>query len=395
MLIGVDATCWSNGRGYGRHARALLRALVDLDAHNQYTFFFDADPAGVAPGLPASVRLHWVRSSVPAVLAAAAQGRRSLRDMWRMSWAISRADLDVVLFPTIYSYVPVWGRARKVVMIHDVIAEKFPHLTVPSRRARLAWRAKVALGIRQADAIATVSAYSRGHILEHFGLAPERVSVVGEASDAIFRTLDHPSLTPRLLDAGIHPEGRSILYVGGFGPHKNLPTLLAAFAELASQPGFSDVQLILVGEHTSEVFYTHVDAIRQRVAELGLTDRTVFTGYLTDEELVVLLNLSTVLVLPSWMEGFGLPAIEAAACGCPSIATTASPLPELLGAGGLYVDPGQPPQLRKALTRVLTEPKLRHTMRQAGLAAAQRLTWTAAARQMHDVLAGVAAYGAA
>src|SRR5579859_3240099 len=256
MLIGVDATCWSNGRGYGRHARALLRALVDLDAHNQYTFFFDADPAGVAPGLPASVRLHWVRSSVPAVLAAAAQGRRSLRDMWRMSWAISRADLDVVLFPTIYSYVPVWGRARKVVMIHDVIAEKFPHLTVPSRRARLAWRAKVALGIRQADAIATVSAYSRGHILEHFGLAPERVSVVGEASDAIFRTLDHPSLTPRLLDAGIHPEGRSILYVGGFGPHKNLPTLLAAFAELASQPGFSDVQLILVGEHTSEVFYT-------------------------------------------------------------------------------------------------------------------------------------------
>jgi glycosyltransferase involved in cell wall biosynthesis len=95
-----------------------------------------------------------------------------------------------------------------------------------------------------------------------------------------------------------------------------------------------------------------------------------------------LLNLSTVLVLPSFMEGFGLPAIEAAACGCPLVATTASPLPSLLGDGGLFIDPSQPEELEVALTQVLESESLRSQMRDAGLAAARQLTWESAAQQM-------------
>jgi glycosyltransferase involved in cell wall biosynthesis len=280
-------------------------------------------------------------------------------------------------------------------MIHDVIADKFPHLTLPSRRARLAWRTKVALGRWQADAIATVSEYSKRQIIDHFRVNPDRVSVVGEASDIAFRVLEAPQPTPRLARLGLAAERRSIVYVGGFGPHKNLPMLVKAFAEIATRAAFSDVRLILVGDHATEAFHTEIGAIRQQVDDLRMTDRIMFTGYLTDEDLVVLLNLATVLVLPSLMEGFGLPAVEAAACGCPVIATTESPLPDLLGDGGVYIDPRRPEQLQRALTTVLASPDLRRRMRSAGTEAADRLTWEAAAIQLRDVIERVSAARAA
>jgi glycosyltransferase involved in cell wall biosynthesis len=389
VYIGVDATCWHNTRGYGRHARALLSALVRLDADNHYTFFTDS--VEDSETLPPEVRMRLVRTTAPTAVAAASNGHRSPGDMWRMSRAMSAPGYGILLFPTVYSYVPVVSRARKVVIIHDVIAEKYPHLTLPSRSARLFWKAKTALGRRQADAIVTVSDYSRIGILEHFNIDPERVFVVGEASDPVFRVLDNAQLTPHLQSLGINPDDRAVVYVGGFGPHKNLEMLVAVFAELAAQQEFSDVRLVMVGEYKKEVFHSQSDTINEQIQNHGMTDRVLFTGFLPDEELVILLNNATVLVLPSLMEGFGLPAVEAAACGCPVIATTASPLPGLLGEGGCYVDPTQPDELELELTRILRSKSLRQRMRQAGLAAASRLTWDAAAQQMMSVVHQVAA----
>jgi glycosyltransferase involved in cell wall biosynthesis len=179
--------------------------------------------------------------------------------------------------------------------------------------------------------------------------------------------------------------------VGGFSPHKNLETLVAAFARIASHSELSDARLVMVGEYKREVFHSYFGFIKQQVEDLGITDRVLFTGYLPDDELLVLLNLSTVLVLPSLMEGFGLPAIEAAACGCPVIATTASPLPTLLGEGGLFIDPTNAEDLELALTRVLGSETLRKRMREAGLFAASQLTWHGAARQMLSLIQKVGA----
>lgn len=388
MRIGVDATCWQNSRGYGRHARALLGALIQLDEANDYTLFIDSTER--AETLPRHATVRLVRTSVPAAIAASAAGRRNARDLWRMSRALSASELDLLLFPTVYSYVPVLSRSKKVVMIHDVIAQTYPRLTLPNRAAELLWKAKVALGRWQADAIVTVSEYARRGIAEQYKIPAERVFVVGEASDPIFRPLDQPLPTPPLAGLGIGAEGRMVVYVGGFGPHKNLDTLVAVFGELAARREFADVRLIMVGENQNETFHSSLGALRGQVEQLGLASRVLFTGYLADEDLVVLLNLATVLVLPSWMEGFGLPAIEAGACGCPVIATTASPIPELLGDGGLYVDPARGNDLAVALTRVLESAPLRRQMREAGLAATGRLTWDAAARQMARILQAVA-----
>ena len=196
MHIGVDATSWQNKRGYGRHARALLSTLVSLDTVNRYTFVTDSPQA--AADMPRQAERVLVSSSSPTALAAAANGHRSLADMWRVSRALSAPEYDLLLFPTIYSYVPVLSRAKKVVMIHDVIAETYPHLTFPCPTARLFWRAKVALGRKQADAIVTVSEFSRWALSRQFGLDAGQIFVVGEASDPVFRRLDDPQLTPCL-----------------------------------------------------------------------------------------------------------------------------------------------------------------------------------------------------
>ncbi len=384
MYIGVDATCWQNNRGYGRHARALLSTLVQLDTENRYTFYLDS--VENSETLPPQAEARWVSTSAPTVRAASSNGHRSIRDMWQMSRALSDVRLDLIFFPTVYSYVPVLSRAKKILMIHDIIADKFPHLTLPSRTGRFFWNAKSALGRWQADAIATVSDFSRDEIVRHFGLAEERVFVVGEASDPIFRRLDHPRPTPYLRLLGIDETARTVLYVGGFGPHKNLEALVAVFSRMAAEEELSDVRLVMVGEHDREVFHSYFGTIKRQVEKLGLGNRVIFTGYLPDDELLVLLNLGTVLVLPSLMEGFGLPAVEAAACGCPVIATTASPLPQLLGEGGIYFEPTNLTGLRDALTSVLASSGLRGHMRDAGLAAAQGLTWDAAARQLLNLI---------
>lgn len=389
MRIGVDATCWQNNRGYGRHARALLSALVRLDEASHYTFLLDSTENAAL--LPARVEARLVRASAPTAVAAAGNGHRSLFDLWRMSRALSDARFDLLLFPTIYSYTPVFSRARKIVLIHDVIAETYPQLTLPRRAARLFWGLKTALGRWQADAIVTVSDYSRRGIARHFDLPPERIFVVGEAADPVFRVLDDACPTQQLRALGINPQHRFVVYVGGFGPHKNLEALVSVFARLAAQPEFVDARLVMVGEYKREVFHSYFGTIQRQVEELGVADRVIFTGFLPDEELVVLLNLATALALPSLIEGFGLPAVEAAACGCPVIATTKSPLPELLGEGGIFINPLKPEELEAALRRVLASPELRAQMRAKGLAAAGQLTWETAAQQMMKIIRQVAA----
>jgi glycosyltransferase involved in cell wall biosynthesis len=146
-----------------------------------------------------------------------------------------------------------------------------------------------------------------------------------------------------------------------------------------------------VGEVAAEVFHSSYGALRGLIDELGIADRVVFTGFLPDEDLVVLLNRATLLALPSLLEGFGLPAVEAAACGCPVLATRASPLPELLGQGGWFLDPLDQESWDSALLTLLTSPERRQRMREAGLAAAGRLTWESAADQLLAVIEEVSA----
>src|SRR5262249_54499435 len=158
------------------------------------------------------------------------------------------------------------------------------------------WNTKVALGRMQADALVTVSDYSRDCILRRFGTDPRRLFVVGEAADPVFRRLDHAEPGAKLRELGLDGSRRLAVYVSGFSPHKNLEALVAAFARISGRQEFDDVLLVMVGDTSGDAFHTYYGTIAAQVERLGLRERVIFTGFLSDEELVVLLNMASVSV---------------------------------------------------------------------------------------------------
>lgn len=271
-------------------------------------------------------------------------------------------------------------------VIHDIIPEVFPELTLPNRSTKFFWKLKSALARQQADVIVTVSHYTKDLLTKHFNLNSDLVEVVGEAPDPIFYLRSDLLPLAHNTDLMEISSKRYLIYVGGFGPHKNIETLVHAFAKIHNQPGYGDLYLVLVGEYRKEVFFSAFKTLSQQINHNHLEDRVIFTGYLSDEELACLLSRAQGLVLPSLMEGFGLPAIEAAACCCPVIATRESPLPDLLGDAGIYFDPLNLDQLECALVKILDSDELRKRMGSAGVQAAAGLTWQAAAAQMISVI---------
>jgi glycosyltransferase involved in cell wall biosynthesis len=393
MRIGVDATCWSNRRGYGRFARALLSATLALDKSNEYVFFLDT-PSDEFP-LPAGVEVVRVSAEVPTIKAAAANGSRSLGDMWAVSRAISARKFDLFLFPSVYSYVPLMSSVPELVTIHDVIPERFPELVFPTLRSKLFWRAKVALACRQAHLVLTVSDYSRRCLEETLRIPAGKLRVVNEAGDPAFQRVVGLDTSPLFAQLGAPAGARLLVYVGGFSPHKNLVPLIGWFDAMARRAEFSDVRLVLVGDYQTDPFFSCYPELQKQIQERKLHDRVIFPGYMKDESLRALFHAATALVLPSMCEGFGLPAVEAAACGTPVIVTTASPLPELLGEGAVAVAPEDQAGWTEAMARVLSDDALRKKMSAAGLAATAKLSWERSARQLLEIFSEVQRVAAA
>lgn len=385
LRIGLDGGCWLNRRGYGRYARGLLSALAWRRDGDRYLLFVDPETAR-APDLPSGFERVVVPVRRPPARAASASGRRDLLDLWRMAWAVAGHRLDVFFFPSVYTFFPLLRPIRAVVAIHDVIAEHYPEMVLGRRRFALFWRIKVAIAIRQADLILTVSDHARQGLIEHFRLARERVRVVHEAPDPIFRPLASPRDPADLLPACSLPRGsRYLLYVGGFSPHKNLDSLIEAYRRVVADGAFGDLRLLLVGDHAGDGFSSAYGDLRRMVARYGLEGRVCFPGFLPDEILVDLYNRAELLVLPSLEEGFGLPAFEAAACGTPVVASEVGPVAPLLGPAVWTFPPHDVDALADGLRRLLQDPARRRAMGEEGHRRAAAFTWERAAAEVHAI----------
>ena len=378
MRVGIDASCWTNSRGYGRYARELINAILDVDQQNSYTLFLDAATERLSPDLPVRAKRVIVQTGSAASQAAAADGYRSLGDLWAMSRAVAaqRGDLDLFYFPSVYTFFPVPRRLRPLVTIHDTITERNPALAFPHWHNRVFWNLKVGWAIRQSSFILTVSESSSAAIREHFGLASSRVRIVPDAVSPQFQpTEDTPERRRTLSSRGVDPGRRYLLYVGGISPHKSIDTLVDAHAKLIRNEGFADVQLVLVGDYKRDVFFSSYDALRQRAAASA-----IFTGFVPDDELTQLYGAASTLVMPSIDEGFGLPAIEAMACGTPVVASRAGALPEVVADAGLLYTPRDVDELAEALKTVLADASLRQRLSNEGQKRAAQFTWQASAR---------------
>lgn len=376
MRIAIDACCLSNGRGYGRYTRELLRGLFALRPDEEWICFLDRESAEHFELDGPNVRVVIVDQDRPPSRAAAADGYRSPVDMLRLTRVVWRERPDVFFSPSVYTYFPLPPGLPAVVTIHDTIPERFPQLTLPSRRARLFWRGKVWLALRQASLVLTVSDYSAEQIRTILGVKPERIRVADNAPASIFTPSDsQEDIQAAAAGVGLPEGARWFIYVGGFNPHKRVDSIIRAHASLVRERGSSAPYLLLVGTRSADVFHSEVTRLDSLVAALGTDSHVRWAGWVDDAPLRHLYSGAVALLQPSEAEGYGLPAVEAAACGAPVVATRESPLPSVLEGGGIWVTPSELDELEAAMRFLLDDAVAR---RQMGSKAAQRaaaLSW--------------------
>lgn len=386
MLIGIDVSCWSNRRGFGRFVRELVPALTRLDSDDRYVLFADRQTADEA-SFPRRCRIVVGRTSVAPSRAAASDGRRSIRDMLAMRRAVHQERIDLMFFPAVYSYFPVANGVPTVVTFHDVIAETMSNLVFTTKRSRLFWNIKCRAAIARADRLLTVSEASAHGLIKHFQIDQDRVRVVHEAPSEIFRANEngHHLDADALRRYGVEAGDRYVLYVGGISPHKNLDTLIRAFGKVVATPSLNDVRLLLVGDYKHDVFHTCHEQLRRQIMEYRLEQHVRFLGFVNDEDLRHLYSAAQSFVLPSYLEGFGLPAVEAMACGTAVAASDRGSLPEVLGKAGVLFDPKSEDSIADSLRRLLNDDSYRAELQRRSLQRAAEFSWKQSAQHTSAV----------
>jgi len=388
LHIGIDGTSWDNDRGFGRFTRELVTALAARESGFRYTLLVDRPPAFAVPH-----GVELISASTMRTLNESAVGdsSRSPAYLWQVGRAARRAKFDLFFFTSVYSYFPILARMPCVVCYHDTTAERMPELLFPTRLNHLLWRIKTALARFQTTRAMAVSQSTANDVERILGVPRDRIDLVTEAADPVFRVIDDPAAVAAARARHDIPEGAQLLvYVGGLNPHKNLLGLLKALPDvIASRPG---LHLAIVGSTTGEGFWDNVQELKSFVADNPpLSGHVHFTGYIDDAELVELLNGAVALVFPSLWEGFGLPAVEAMSCGVPVLASDCSSLPEVVGDAGLFFDPRDPASIADCLQRFLGDPDLQKRLAGVARERARTFTWDRAAelaevcfRRCHD-----------
>jgi glycosyltransferase involved in cell wall biosynthesis len=306
---------------------------------------------------------------------------RPLMGLMRLAWTIARMPVDAWYFPSPLTFVPILSRARMLITVHDTLPWRYPHFIFGNRIQELGWRLKLALAIRQTARLVTVSNHARESLAGYFGIPASAIRVVSEAPAAVFKPDLDPMAIAQLSERiGLPAQARAIVYHGALAPHKDLRTLVGAFARLSREPRFSDVYLVLTGSELGH--HSQVDSLKAMCPDL---DRVKLPGSLNDGDLALLLNRAMLAVLPSLDEGFGLTGLEAVACGAPLVATRSSALPEVLGDGALYFTPGDRDGLYSHMVALTTDVEKRRMLRERGLERIATLSWASAAEKLMSI----------
>jgi glycosyltransferase involved in cell wall biosynthesis len=386
--VGIDATAWANQRGDGRFVRNVVRSLTALYPEVDWTVYADASSAADID-LPGGASVRPVRQGRPSTEALATGSSRRPPDLVRLTLAARRPELDAFLSPSVYSYFPVLG-VPSVVGLHDANAVTHRRLVLPSRRDRGLWRIKHALAVRRAARLFTVSQASRRVISEHLGLAPETIAIVPEAPDPAFSPQAPEAIDPTLRELGLSRDEGYFVFAAGISPHKGLGSLIEAYALLTSRPG--DRPPLVVAGSLDGPYASASEAVTSAVADFG-PDAVRLPGFVPDRTLACLYSAATAAIVPSLSEGFGLPAVEAAACGAPLVLSDIGPHRETLADAALFFPPGDARALCDRLSRLLEAPEDGLTLGARARAAAGRLSWDQSARRLYGLLADAGGAG--
>ncbi len=359
--IGINAHLLSGEAGYRRagihqYIEQLLRHLPK-GANRQHTIFtqYEADWL-VGEGITA-VSTKWNTQ------------RRLIRIGWEQivwPWQARRRNLD--LLHSMAFVAPLLSNRPTIITVYDLSFIHFPENFPAAQRVYLTHMTR--LSCRRAVRVITISESSRQDVHRFFDIPLERIDVIRPGVDAVYRPASAEAVTAFREAEGIN--GRFILHVGTLQPRKNIPVLLDAFAKLADPA----LKLVLVGGK-GWLF----DSIFKKVTELGLQDQVHFTGYVPDDSLPLWYSAADLFVFPSVYEGFGMPVLEAMACGTPVIASSSSSIPEAVGAAGLLFDPQNSTECAERMQNVLNNSTLSGKMRQLGLNYAKQFSWERAGKE--------------
>lgn len=374
LKVGIDARwIFPEISGVGRVTEKLIRNLTAVDRENFYYLFF-SDPdllerySSLWRSNPRfrSVLLPW------GIFAPAGQ--------WKVGFRIRELGLDI--FHSTNYFLPLFlpREVKAVATVHDLIPLKFPHFTPRAWKTRLhpLFRRILVRSVRRADRVVTVSEHTRGDLIADLGLCPGKIAVVRNGIDEAYRPLE-PARVKAVLSRRFDSTDPYLLYVGRFDPYKNVGGLIRAFGEFIR--GRTDnPRLVLAGHRDPR--YPQAESL---VAELKLESRVFFLDGVEEEFLVALYNGARVLVLPSLYEGFGLPPLEAMACGTPVIVSDRGSLPEVVGEAGLTVNPEKAGDLAAAIEKIWDSPDLRRRLREKGLTRAREFSWRRTAEETREV----------
>jgi len=375
MRIGIDARAMITPRsGIGQSTYYLTKHLLDIDSENDYHLFYhkDIDAGWVSPG---RVQLHRVRT-----------GNITLgldpRERWEqmmLPLALLRHRVDV--YHAIQQVGPLWAPAPVIVTVFDVAFLVHPE-TKPAEDTRY-WSTWVRRSVRRAERVIATSEATKRDLVNLCGVSPERIVTIPLGVDPRFRPVEDAGQIKQICSrCGI--VSPFVLYVGNIEPRKNLVRLIAAYHRLKGQHE-SLPKLVVCGQKG----WLYDDVFRT-VEELNLREDVLFIGNVPHAEIPCLYTESQALLYPSLYEGFGLPILEAMACGTPVVTSNISSMPEVAGDAAILVDPFSEAEIADAIEAVLTDTSLRTRLVERGFARTKQFSWTDVARRTLEVYREVA-----
>ena len=365
MRFAVDA------HAIGRHltgnevyVRSLLRAFAEIDRHSEFLAYI-SEP-GAERWIPKRFQVRHVASNPYA----------------RLGWdlgRLTRADKPDLIH--VQYTAPLLGRVPVVVTVHDVSFLEHPEYFTAVRRSQL--RYTVAQTVRRAARVLTVSEFSRDAILRAYDISPLKVTVIPNAANPDFRVIGREK-AQQAVRTRLGFSAPFVFSVGDLQPRKNQIGLIAAFSRLLHEyPQFKQ-HLVLTGKET---WFT--PKVLEAARTSGFADRIHFTGFVEDAELLELYNACDCFVFPSFYEGFGLPILEAMACGRAVACSNTSAMPEVADGAGLLFNPHSTEAIMRAMADILRDSELRSRMERLGVQRAAQFTWQKSARATLDAYAEV------
>jgi glycosyltransferase involved in cell wall biosynthesis len=368
VRIGIDARKLKDF-GIGTYIRHLLTAIAAREESQDYRFRVYARRADRDAMPPLPPHFDVIEEESPGY---------SLAELTRFAWTLYRERLD--LFHATHYVLPPLLRGRAVVTIHDIIHLLYPQF-LPNRAALLYARVMIRRALARADRIITVSYNSKRDLVDYFGVGPARVDVIYNGVSRKFRD-DIPADERRRVAEKYRVATPYLLFLGGEKPHKNVQNVVRAFAEARRRrPGLPHA-MVLAGPLPKES--ARLDAL---LSALELDALVARPGIVEEDDLPGLYAGADAFLYPTLYEGFGLPVVEAMACGTPVLTSSTSALQEVAGGYAYLVDPMDVDAISRGIVALATDEKLRSDFIELGKKRALDFSWDKAAERTLEVYA--------